>query len=187
MTTVKCIFRCAATVIIAVLLASPFPESSVLPWNNTCLHPHTVRTDTHGMSAVPPLVLWAWERPEDLRFLDPTRVGVAFLAQRVRLGPKGVSYYPRMQPLRVAQETSLVAVVRVETAAGAARDPETARRVGGEIARAGRPPRGGGAASGLRCDHIAADVLSQTAGGTEAAVAFIDAEFDHRTHFLVHR
>ena len=139
------------------------------------------------MSAVPPLVLWAWERPEDLRFLDPTRVGVAFLAQRVRLGPKGVSYYPRMQPLRVAQETSLVAVVRVETAAGAARDPETARRVGGEIARAGRPPPGGGAASGLRCDHIAADVLSQTAGGTEAAVAFIDAEFDHRTHFLVHR
>jgi|HubBroStandDraft_6_1064221.scaffolds.fasta_scaffold155945_2 hypothetical protein len=92
------------------------------------------------MSAVPTLVLWAWERPEDLRFLDPTKVGVAFLAATVRLGPKGASYRPRMQPLQVAQETSLVAVVRIETAAGAALDPETARRVAGEIARAGRLP-----------------------------------------------
>ncbi len=136
----KCIFRCAATVIIAVLLASLFPENRVLPWNNSCLHARTVRADTHGMSAVPLLVLWAWERPEDLRFLDPTRVGVAFLAATVRLGPKGVSYRPRMQPLQVAQETSLVAVVRIETAGGAALDPETARRVAGEIARAGRLP-----------------------------------------------
>jgi hypothetical protein len=136
----KCIFRCAATVIIAVSLPSLFSETRVLPWNNSCLHSHTVRADTHGMSAVPTLVLWAWERPEDLRFLDPTKVGVAFLAATVRLGPKGASYRPRMQPLQVAQETSLVAVVRIETAAGAALDPETARRVAGEIARAGRLP-----------------------------------------------
>jgi Protein of unknown function (DUF3142) len=139
LTTMKCIFRCA-TVIIAVLLASLFPESRVLPWCNSCLHTHTVRAGTYGMSAVPPLVLWAWERPEDLRFLDPTRVGVAFLAATVRLGPKGVSYRPRMQTLQVAKETSLVAVVRIETAAGAALAPETARRVAGEIARAGRLP-----------------------------------------------
>ena len=136
----KCIFRSAATVIIAVSLASLLPESRVFPWNNACLHTHTVRANTHGMSAVPPLVLWAWERPEDLRFLDPTRVGVAFLAATVRLGPKGVSYRPRMQPLQVAQETRLVAVVRIETAVGPALDPETARRVAEEIARAGRLP-----------------------------------------------
>ena len=136
----KCIFRGPATVIIAVSLASLFSGSRVLPWNNACLHPHTVRADTHGMNHVPPLVLWAWERPEDLRFLDPTRVGVAFLAATVRLGPKGVSYRARMQPLHVAQETRLVAVVRIETAAGATLDPETAMRVSGEIARAGRLP-----------------------------------------------
>jgi len=89
---------------------------------------------------MPSLVLWAWERPEDLRFLDPTKAGVAFLAATIRLGPKGVSYRPRMQPLQVARETSLVAVVRIETAAGAALDHETATRVAGEIARAGRLP-----------------------------------------------
>jgi hypothetical protein len=134
----KCIFRSAATVIIAVSLASLFSGSRVLPWNNACLHGHTVRADTHGMNNVPLLVLWAWERPEDLRFLDPTRVGVAFLAATVRLGPQGVTYRPRMQPLQVAQETSLVAVVRIETAAGATLDSETTRRVAGEIARVGR-------------------------------------------------
>jgi Protein of unknown function (DUF3142) len=136
----RCHFRYAPSAIIAVLLAPLFSEIRVLPLTRSCLHAHTVHADTHGMSAVPPLVLWAWERPEDLRFLDPTRVGVAFLAATVRLGPKGVSYRPRMQPLQVAQKTSLVAVVRIETAAGAVLDPETARRVAGEIARAGRLP-----------------------------------------------
>ena len=136
----KCIFRCAATVIIAVLLASLFSESRVVTSNNSCLYTHTVHADTHGMNGVPLLVLWAWERPEDLRFLDPTRVGVAFLAATVRLGLKGMSYRPRMQPLQVAQETSLVAVVRIETVARATLDPETAMRVAGEIARAGRLP-----------------------------------------------
>lgn len=136
----KCIFGYAATAIIAVLLAPLFCVTLFLPWNNSCLQAHTVHADTQGISAMPSLVLWAWERPEDLRFLDPTRVGVAFLAATVRLGPKGLSYHPRMQPLQLAQETSLAAVVRIETLAGAALDPETARRVAGEIARVGRLP-----------------------------------------------
>ena len=32
-------------------------------------------------SHFPPIVLWAWERPEDLRNLDSKRFAVAFLAQ----------------------------------------------------------------------------------------------------------
>jgi hypothetical protein len=136
----RCHFRYAATVIIAVLLAPLFSESRVLPWASSCFRSHTVGTDTHGMKAVPSLVLWAWERPEDLRFLDPTRAGVAFLAGTVRLGPKGMSYRPRLQLLQVARETRLVAVVRIETAVGAALDHETATTVAGEIARAGRLP-----------------------------------------------
>lgn len=33
----------------------------------------------------PRTVLWAWERPEDLKALDPDRVAVAFLAQTLVL------------------------------------------------------------------------------------------------------
>lgn len=136
----KCIFRYAAIVIIAVLFAPILSESRIRSSNNLYLRVHTVRANTHDMRGVPMLVLWAWERPEDLRFLDPTRAGVAYLAATVRLRQKGISYGPRMQPLQVARETRLVAVVRIETAARAALDHETATRVAGEIARASRLP-----------------------------------------------
>jgi len=136
----KCIFRYVATAIIAVFLAPLFSETHCLPWNNSCLQAHTARADTQGTSATPPLVLWAWERPEDLRFLDPTKAGVAFLAGTVRLGPKGMSYRPRMQPLQVARETKLVAVVRIETADGAELEHEIARQVARQIAQAVRLP-----------------------------------------------
>jgi hypothetical protein len=89
--------------------------------------------------ALPRVMLWAWERPEDLRALDAD-TGVAFLAQTITLTPddaatlkgspyavhalKGSPYNvqpgyivsPRMQPLRVAAHTALVAVTRVEVA-----------------------------------------------------------------------
>jgi hypothetical protein len=92
---------------------------------------------------LPRLVLWAWERPEDLRALDPD-TGVAFLAQTITLTAdraatlkasphtvhalkgspdtvhalKGPSYtvQPRRQPLRVGRDTALVAVTRIEVA-----------------------------------------------------------------------
>ncbi|MCW5892793.1 MAG: hypothetical protein KIT14_19950 [bacterium] len=64
----------------------------------------------------PPLVLWAWERPEDLRFVDPGEVGVAFLARTVRVGADGrLAVLPRRQPLRVPAATyRRIAVVRLE-------------------------------------------------------------------------
>ena len=34
---------------------------------------------------LPRVILWAWERPTDLHFIDPRQVGVAFLAQTVLL------------------------------------------------------------------------------------------------------
>ena len=62
----------------------------------------------------PHVFLWAWEEPEDLRFLDPQSAGVAFLARTVCLRGGGVSVRPRLQPLRYSPGTVLMAVVRVE-------------------------------------------------------------------------
>ncbi len=71
----------------------------------------------HGLQALPRITLWAWERPEDLRTLDPNRFAVAYLAQTIvlrdRLSPAAV---PRMQPLQVAPGTAVIAVVRIEGA-----------------------------------------------------------------------
>jgi hypothetical protein len=65
---------------------------------------------------MPPLVLWAWERPEDLRFIDPATTGVAYLAATVNLQLNGTTqYHFRLQPLRVPVNASLTAVVRIES------------------------------------------------------------------------
>lgn len=63
----------------------------------------------------PPIVLWAWERPEDLQFIDTNRFGVAFLAQTLTLKGDAVVLAPRHQPLKVSASTHLIAVTRIES------------------------------------------------------------------------
>ena len=63
----------------------------------------------------PRVVLWAWERPEDLKSLDGNRFAVAFLAQTLVLKNDDVVFDPRHQPLDVSPETKLIAVTRIES------------------------------------------------------------------------
>jgi hypothetical protein len=67
------------------------------------------------LSALPPVILWAWERPEKLDFIDPQKVGVAFLSQTLYLRGEKVVARPRMQPLNVPAGTTLIAVTRIES------------------------------------------------------------------------
>ena len=60
-------------------------------------------------------MLWAWERPEDLRTLDSKRFAVAFLAQTLTLKGDEVVFNPRHQPLQVSPDTKLIAVTRIES------------------------------------------------------------------------
>ncbi len=62
-----------------------------------------------------PLVLWAWERPEDLSFIDPAHVEVAYLAATVKLTPAGFQIQPRRQPLTLPAHTRTIAVFRIES------------------------------------------------------------------------
>ena len=67
---------------------------------------------------LPPLVLWAWDRDDDLRFLDTSDTGVAFLAATLTLRREGVVLTPRHNPLALPDGVSRVAVVHVETDRG---------------------------------------------------------------------
>lgn len=66
-------------------------------------------------SHFPPVVLWAWERPEDLRALDSKRFAVAYLAQTLTLKGDEVVFKPRHQPLEVSPGTKMMAVTRIES------------------------------------------------------------------------
>src|SRR5258708_1560376 len=63
----------------------------------------------------PRIMVWAWERPEKLDFLDPNEAGVAFLARTIHVRGDVVTARPRMQPLVVKPGTALMAVVRIES------------------------------------------------------------------------
>lgn len=69
---------------------------------------------TDPLPGFPYVFLWAWERPENLEFLDPHATGIAFLARTVCLRGGAVSVRPRLQPLRYPPGAVLMAVVRVE-------------------------------------------------------------------------
>lgn len=72
-------------------------------------------TELHPTSTMPDKILWAWERPEDLRFVDANKFGVAFLAQTLTLENNEVIFQPRRQSLKIAPNTYLIAVTRIET------------------------------------------------------------------------
>src|SRR5689334_12878717 len=63
----------------------------------------------------PNQILWAWERPEELEFLDSQKFAVAFLAQTLVLKNDDVEYKPRRQPLKVNPDIKLIAVTRIES------------------------------------------------------------------------
>jgi hypothetical protein len=88
----------------------------------------------------PLAMLWAWETPEDLTTLDPAHTGVAFLARTVTLTQTGVTVQPRRQPLRLAPDTFLTAVVRIETGPGFSPTPTTATEAARNIAAAASLP-----------------------------------------------
>jgi hypothetical protein len=77
-----------------------------------CLSPSYALPEDSRLSRLPALMLWAWERPEDLRGLHPS-VGVAFLAQSLAISGNRLTLRPRRQPLRITANP-LVAVTRVE-------------------------------------------------------------------------
>jgi hypothetical protein len=96
-----------------------------------------------GAASVPSarrVQLWAWERQEDLRFLEGHDVGVAFLASTLRLEGSRVVEFPRRQPLRVAAETELTAVVRLEADENAPLDESQRSHVIVRIVAAAKAP-----------------------------------------------
>ncbi len=62
-----------------------------------------------------PVVLWAWERPERLGFIDPDEVEVAILAGTLTLTADSVTARPRLQPLELPRTARQIAVVRIES------------------------------------------------------------------------
>jgi hypothetical protein len=112
-TTVIGIIRLSSATLVgaAVLLtagsSTPYPQS-------TPPHGGSRGIRAARLHELPPTILWAWDRPEDLSFIDPSRTAVAFLAETIYLRGEEVGVRPRLQTLRVPNTTRVIAVVRTE-------------------------------------------------------------------------
>lgn len=93
------------------------------------------------MSEFPEIILWAWERPEDLRFINTDEVGVAFLARTIYLRNDKTIVRPRFQPLSIAPETKLIAVTRIESNRSAKLSPAQQTQTVAAIAELARSER----------------------------------------------
>lgn len=104
--TYSCVLLLASLLVVSVLTAA-----ALLIW----LAPHALLPPSgNRLADFPPVILWAWERPEVVNFIDPSEVGIAFLAKTLRLRGKKVIIRPRLQPLQVPRSTVLMAVARIE-------------------------------------------------------------------------
>jgi len=101
-------------------------------------------------AAMPEIVLWAWEEPEDLRTAPATTAGVAYLAEtlllKTGLASAGSPATPvltvvsRHQPLAVAPGARVMAVVRIIAPPGF-RDSDSVReQTAGALAAVARQP-----------------------------------------------
>src|SRR5690348_3889843 len=118
----------------------------------------------NAAARLPRVMLWAWERPEDLRGIGAD-AGVAFLAQTVTIDGDRVTRRPRMQPLRVDPSAALVAVTRIET--GLAAQVWRAAGQGGQAGRAGTEGRKQADVIGPIVDWIARTATMPQAVGVQ--------------------
>jgi hypothetical protein len=62
---------------------------------------------------LPTLMLWSWDRADDLRFIDTADTGVAYLAGSIGLAADGIAVVPRRNPLLLRPGTATLAVVHI--------------------------------------------------------------------------
>lgn len=68
-----------------------------------------------AVSNNPKLTLWAWERDEDLSYIEPSKVRVAYFAGTVFVRGSSVRFRPRTQKLKLPKNAVAFPVFRIES------------------------------------------------------------------------
>jgi hypothetical protein len=71
----------------------------------------------------PTVVLWAWERPEHLLYIDPREAAVAVLARTISWRDGHLTSHARYQPAELPNATPVIAVIRLESQSPPLPDP----------------------------------------------------------------
>ncbi len=66
-------------------------------------------------SITPHVTVWAWERDENLSYIDPAKIDVAYFAGNIYVHGSLVSFRPRTQKLKLPKNAKTIPVFRIET------------------------------------------------------------------------
>lgn len=100
--------------IAAIIVTLPSLVAAFVYWR-VVSQPKRAPTTAERFYKYPKIILWAWERPEDLRFINTREVGVAVLTGSVHLKGDETFIRPRLQPLRISKDAFVISVTRIET------------------------------------------------------------------------
>jgi hypothetical protein len=112
--------------LMALFFARPLRTFCIIAFAGFCLcaDSDTMRPIRREMLALPRLTLWVWERPEDLRGIDPATTAVAYLDRTILLGGGAtVEVRPRVQMAAYPAAAARIAVVRIEVETNASAVP----------------------------------------------------------------
>jgi len=65
------------------------------------------------LSSSTQIIIWAWERPENLLFIDDKNIKVAFYAGTITFSDSATFFKPRLQPLAINPDTPVIPVIRI--------------------------------------------------------------------------
>ena len=102
-----------------VLLAATL--ALCLLWANACGQSQTRDRELNsslGRNAkAPPVILWAWQRPTSLTFINPRTAGISYLVETIHLAASGFTVEPNLNGLAVPDGTWLMACARIDSSA----------------------------------------------------------------------
>lgn len=102
----------------------------------------SIRLQHSRMQHLPRVTVWAWERREDLRQVDPATTAVAWLDRTIVLDGDGLTVEPRRQPLLLPASTALsrIPVIRIETRNSPELSDASAKAAAQAILQSSSPP-----------------------------------------------
>ena len=103
------------------------------------LHSDSLPVLQSRFASLPRITLWAWERREDLRTIDPKQFAVAYLDRTIVVG-ESVRSQPRRDALFLPSAATRIPVVRIETTTGATFTEENRHAVVDQLLSAATEP-----------------------------------------------
>lgn len=118
------------------------------------------------------ITVWAWERDEDLSYIEPSKISVAYFAGTIYVRGSSVRFRPRTQKLKLPKAANAFPVFRIESIRG---DGHMAAKLGEHSQNSLVPSN---EAAGFVAKTIASQVRKLARSGSPVNTELVQVDFD---------